>query len=49
MIMSEFGSSEYLQAFSRLSAVFGGIFAITEELDIQTLKYSEDSTKALSV
>ena len=41
-MMCNYGSSEYAQAFSRVGSLFGNVYIVNEDLDIQDLGISED-------
>ena len=41
-MMCNYGSSEYAQAFSRVGSLFGNVYIVNEDLDIQDLGLSEN-------
>jgi RAB protein geranylgeranyltransferase component A len=42
-MMCNYGSSEYAQAFSRVGSLFGNIYIVNDDLDLQEFKVNEDS------
>ena len=42
--MCNYGSSEYAQAFSRIGSLYGNVYIVNEDLDIQDIRLSEDKT-----
>ena len=43
-MMCNYGSSEYAQAFSRIGSLYGNVYIVNEDLDIQGIRLSEDKT-----
>lgn len=43
-MMCNYGSSEYAQAFSRIGSLYGNVYIVNEDLDIQDIRLSEDKT-----
>jgi RAB protein geranylgeranyltransferase component A len=41
-MMCNYGSSEYAQAFSRIGSLYGNVYIVNEELELQNLEFGED-------
>jgi RAB protein geranylgeranyltransferase component A len=48
-MMCNYGSSEYAQAFSRIGSLYGNVYIVNDDIDIQEIKSADNKVSSIEI
>jgi RAB protein geranylgeranyltransferase component A len=47
--MCNYGSSEYAQAFSRIGSLYGNVYIVNDDIEVQNIEKNENQVSSLEI